>query len=342
MRTFVLTTALITAALTTFMACATTGLPPLRMLPEEQLRTLVDEAVSERSDNQFNVVDTLNAYPDPRTVGMLCAHLLSDDVNRRSGAAVVLAQLNSNVGIDTLTHLLDDTSAFVRWAAARTLGSHRIESAASQLRALLSDTSIPVRAAAATSLGAVRDTLAIEALIGRTRDPAEEVRASAARALGEFGAEYLPILRGIVEDDNELAIASAIEAMGQIGDPSVIQLIGVALLDGTTPTRVAASQALGRIGGAEADTLLMAVAADDPQPLVREAASLGLGVSNASAVIQFAERRWPSERDVFVRMAWIRVISADSPAGRALLRRFVDDDPSPDVRRVAAIALGNR
>jgi HEAT repeat protein len=342
MRSFVLATAFSIAVVTTFMACATTGLRPLRTLPKEQLRKHVDEAVSERNDDQFSVIDTLNAYPDPRTVGMLCAHLLSDDANRRNGAAIVLAQLSSTVGIDTLTHLLDDTSAFVRWAAARTLGSHKIESAASQLRVLLNDTAVPVRAAAATSLGALRDTLAIDALIGRTRDPAEEVRASAARALGEFGAEYLPILRGIVEDDNELAVTSAIDAMGLIGDPSVVQLIGVALLDGTTPTRVAASRALGRIGGPEADTLLMAVAADDPQPLVREAASLGLGESNTVAVIQFAERRWPSEQDVFVRLAWIRTISADSPAGRSLLRRFVDDDPNPDVRRAAAIALGNR
>lgn len=324
-------------------ACA--GLPGGRThhgVSAEQLHVLIDSLVIGEPSAWAFAADSLGVLDDTRTPTLLLERVRSDDFAVRHRASIALATLPLNRGLDTLAGALHDNDAFVRWTAARAIGERAYRRAVPSLCDALDDTASAVRRAAALSIGVIGDTASFRTLAAHRYDPAEEVRATVATALGAFGPRALPILREIVEEDGGLVVTAAVEALGMIGDRDAVPVIGVALLDGPLPTRIAATRALGEIGGAEADTLLVAVATDDPHALVRESAALALGVSAPHELSALVRHRQQSEPDVFVRLAWVAVLPRQDADGRDALRLLAEADVSPDVRIAAVRALGGR
>ncbi len=313
-----------------------------RSVSAERLHALVDSLVAGEPSAWASAADSLGLLDDARTPTLLLDRVRSDDLAVQHRASVALATLPLNRGLDTLAGALHDDDPFVRWTAARAIGARGYRRAVPALHDALNDTASAVRRAAALSLGAIGDTASFRTLAAFRRDPAEEVRAAVALSLGAFGPRAVPVLRAIVEEDGGLVVTAAVEALGTIGHRDAVPVIGVALLDGPLPTRIAATRALGDISGADANTLLVAVATDDPHALVRESAALALGVSAPHELSKLVRHRRQSESDVFVRLAWVSALPRHDADGRDALRLLAESDTSPDVRIAAVRALGGR
>lgn len=312
--------------------------PMEAVIPRDDLAVLVDTFLVGAPDARRAAGDSLDRLDDPRTPAILLDRL--HDPAFRHEASRALMRLGVASGVDSLLTGLADTDAFVRWSVATALGAQGLARFGPLLVVLLDDTAMAVRRAAAFSLGQLADTTFLPALVSHRNDPAEEVRAAIAEALGQYGPQAAPILRAMVEEDSGLVVTSSLRALGRLGLVDMVPVIGVALLDGPIPTRMAASEALGRISGPAADSLLLAAALEDPEPLVRESAVQALGHSNPVLVLAVWNGRHAREPDSFVRTAWVDALDR-LPGQQAseALRRLSEEDVSPDVRRAAKAAL---
>lgn len=310
-------------------------------IPREALAALVDTVLAGSPEAKRTAADSLDRLADARTPTILVERLRDPAVRHEANRA--LARLSLASGLDSLAFAFADTSAFVRWSVATAFGAQGTPNARPSLVGLLDDTSMVVRRAAALSLGHLGDTTSLSALIEHRHDPDEEVRAAIAEALGQMGPQASPFLRTMVEDDSGLAVASSLRALGRLGLTEMVPVIGVALLDGSISTRMAACEALGHVGSPTADSLLLAAALDDPEPLVREAAVQAFLHSDPALVLIVYRARGSRETDAFVRGAWVDVLDRvpGEPAEEAL-RHLSEEDPSPDVRHAAREALSFR
>jgi HEAT repeat protein len=164
-----------------------------------------------------------------------------------------------------------------------------------------------VRANAAEALGEFRAAGAIEALIEALADENWAVRKAAHLAIRQMRdvralEPFLAALRGQTEEARMLAA----EALGQFGDVRAVEPLVGALADRSWDVRAAAARALGAIGDARAVS-----------PLIRAMSESDLGVRDAAAEA---------------------LVNIGPPAFDDLVGAL--DDPSWDVRRTAALALG--
>lgn len=308
------------------------------MIPYEALSALVDTLLAGTAEARRLAADSLDRLADARTPAILLDRL--HDPATRFEASHVLSRISLASGLDSLLHGLADTSAFVRWSVATTLGAQGAASAGSLLVHLLDDMEMPVRRAAARSLGQLADTSYLPALLDHQHDRDEEVRAAIAEALGQFGPATVPFLRGMVEQDSGLAVTASLRSLGRVGSREVVPVVGVALLDGPVPTRMAAAEALGQLAGSEADSFLVAAALDDPEPLVREWAVRALAQSSPALVLTIYAARRLREQDAFVRASWVDALDrVPGEEARDALLRLSEEDVSPDVRNAARRAL---
>ncbi len=331
--------------------------PPERVTPtgsggsamdRDALEDSVDSLVIGSDEGRAAASAMLSRTRRPRIAALLLERLRRSDPEYRLGAGRAFTSLDSLPDVDALIPALKDTAAYVRWSVAPTLGVHGTDKARLALRSAISDSDFTVRRAAARSLGQLADTGAAPMLTRALADPAEEVRAAAATSLGVLGQAAVPALQALVENDSGMVVPAAIEAIGRAGRSSSVALIGVALLDGAVPTRMAASRSLGIIGSREAAALLSAAAVDDPEPLVREAAFRALALGHQQTAVDMIRRRTDAEVHVFVRLAWIDGLDAiagqraspHSETATEMLEAFAENDPSPDVRAAATVASG--
>ncbi|RMF81047.1 MAG: HEAT repeat domain-containing protein [Chloroflexi bacterium] len=76
-------------------------------------------------------------------------------------------------------------------------------------------------------LAEIGDPAAIPELIKVLKGRPDEVRIEAAKTLGDFKAkEAVPALRRMATDPQVNVSTAAVEALGRIGDPSVVPLLG--------------------------------------------------------------------------------------------------------------------
>ncbi len=314
----------------------------MRPLTSGRLETLIDSLVLGSRIGAALAADTLEQHDDSRAVSRLLERVRHAGGPERRAAARALERVEIHAGVDSLAAALADTSAYVRWAAATSLAARTSDRAAPALREALDDPDTGVRQAAARALGALADSASFVALIEHRADSAEEVRAEIARAMVGAGESAVELLRNYVETDSGLVVSVAIDALGRCGGTSDVPLVGVSLLDGTVPIRAASARALGFLGGEQAGTLLLAATRDDPSPLVREAAVLGLGTGRPDLVPDLVAEQFEAEFDPFVRRAWVDALRRTSPGGRRVLEMLADHDFNPDVRAAAARALQPR
>ncbi len=330
--------AVIVLSVTVFAGCAL--VTPRKIAPERielstsRMSALLDSAAFGVPEYRAAATDTLRRGSDDRLADMVLANLRSDDPSLRHGTLRLLTAHRFG-GLDGIAAGFSDSSSYVRWAAVRIAGAQHLQTVSDGLTLLAADSNLGVRRAVAQYYGQLGDTTAIAVISTLSTDPAEEVRAAAAMALSQFGPHFLPELRHMVEQDSGLALAAALEGIGTIRSGVSTALLTVAALDGTVPVRATACHALGMQRSSGADSILFAVATDDPHPLVREAAAIALGSSNPAFLARLVAQRIGEEQDVFVRLAWVHGLEADTPRNRELLRELSDRDPSPDVRAAA-------
>lgn len=185
-------------------------------------------------------------------------------------------------------------------------------------------------------LKAKGDIAGLKRALTYTRDG--RVRADAAEALGEFGAAgaLVALIEALVDENWAVRKAAGL-AIQQMRDVRELEPFLVALRGQTQETRLLAAEALGQLRDARAVEPLVGALADRSWD-VRAAAARALGaIADARAVspLMVAMR----ESDLGVRDAAAdALVRIGPPAFDALVDAL--DDPSWDVRRTAALALG--
>jgi HEAT repeat protein len=188
--------------------------------------------------------------------------------------------------VEPLIEALKDDSAAVRAHASTALGWIGDARVAASLSACLKDPDEHCRAAAALALGMLRSPLALKPLARALGDASAAVRQQVAESLGELGDPITAdLLLDALADEQEVVEvrAAAARALGNLHLPHALPIFQ-GLLGAPDPAlRIAAIEALGRLGFGRAYRLLAPILWRDPDRAVRHAA--------ARVVAQLAEAR---------------------------------------------------
>jgi HEAT repeat protein len=153
-------------------------------------------------------------------VGPLCGALKDEDAAVRVSAATALGWIGDPRALAPLVRCLKDEDERCRAAAALALGMLRSLAALRPLARALGDASAVVRQQVAESLGLLGDPIAADLLLDVLADEEEtlEVWAAAARALGHLHLpQALPVLRALLEAPEPALRMAAVEALGRLG-----------------------------------------------------------------------------------------------------------------------------
>ena len=217
-----------------------------------------------------DVARTLGAIgPDARAAVPALVKALGDPATA-SNAAEALAgiglpdEATAAAAIPALARLAAGTDAFAAYGATGALAKvdRPLPPAVAALRAALGHAYMPARREAALGLGALKAATpeVVAALTDRLADPEEQIRAAAATALAEFGDAARPALARLREraktDTDPAARVAAAEALWRVGNEADLAapLLAAAVSDNDGPEWPAA-HALGRIKSARPDVV---------------------------------------------------------------------------------------
>ena len=272
--------------------------------------------------------------------------------------------LDDKLTIALLDHTLTDTEAEIRREAAATLGDLRDSRSLSPLVRALNDRSEEVQETAIQSLKRLDDRDAVEALVPKLVHGSATIQWRAAQALrslgwrpkttseqirffvasGEierlvaFGAEAVKPLVGILGDAANEKRITAINILGEIGDPAGFKPLQNALRDADVLVRTAAAYALTRAGCLAAVPALV-IALKDNERNVRLAAALALGALGDAQTVEPLIKLL-NDKDWEIRGAALESLGrlGDTRALQSVAKHLEDTDQ--EVREVAANALG--
>ncbi|HMI94051.1 MAG TPA: HEAT repeat domain-containing protein [Polyangiales bacterium] len=260
-------------------------------LPRAQAAKLLLSALDD-TDNEVRLIAAAAA----RTLGVSAAGervipwLNDPDRRVRIAACDVLRAHPSPRAASQLGRVLSDPDAEVRMSAAEALASTGGSSAAAALLGHLDDNSAPVRRAIVGALGQLGERRAVVPLIGKIQDTEPSVRSAVARALGELGdARAMSALVLALRDNDESVRSAALEALAELSDPGATLSVAAVLERDTSPVvKIAAVQALARIGSNEAlAALVRALGSSEPDIVEAAQRSLaGLGARAAPVLVE--------------------------------------------------------
>ncbi len=206
--------------------------------------------------------------------------LASSELGDRLRGVNEIRQLDPAVGFPLLQNPLYDNNARVRYAAVSqldTLGDQDLAASLEVLKDRLhNDPEYDVKAAAADAIGALKLTEAFPDLEAVYHDTTEWLlQFSIIAALGELGdPRALPLLATALQSSVELVQTAAIGAIGELKLTAGIDLLKTTLTNPDWQVRYRLAQALGNIGGAEAQALLTQLAQDADEKVAEQAKSL--------------------------------------------------------------------
>lgn len=190
------------------------------------------------------------------------------------------------MAVEPLCQALTDAHAAVRAHAAAALGWIGDQRAAAPLIRCLKDSDAGCRAAAAWALGMLRSPLALKPLARALGDASAQVRRQVAESLGELGDPVTTdlLLDALADEEEPLEVrAAAAQALGNLHLPQALPVLQELLAMPDPALRVAAVNALGRLGFGRAYRLIAPLLWHDPDRAVRHAA--------ARVLAQLAEAR---------------------------------------------------
>lgn len=266
------------------------------------------------------------------------------DARLRIAACELIEASPTPASIQALARVLGDAQPAVRKAAAAAMGGSGLADAVGPLLGHLDDGSEVVRLEVVRALGRIGDDRAVVPLVSKLQDQEEAVRREAARALGRLGDDRAAATLMLALQDKALSVrVQALDALGHLRADEATAAIAALLSNddrgasGTIrgPVRDAALRALGRIGNAQAVTLLVrALETEGPTPLdaprpspVREALAFA-GDAAVGALLDALEAS-PSRRmasAAVLALATLRAERAMTTIVRASRRGAVDLD----------------
>ena len=238
--------------------------------------------------------------------------------------------------------LIDDPDPYIRESAVRIAGYFGYESAVDTLIARTADPEEAVRAAAIEHLPFVDDARVFDTVQRGLGDRAPRVRAAAARALARIeGHGAHEALLWALRDGDLWVRYYAARALGERGDAAAVApLTACAAADTAPHVRIAALDALGFIGNADAWPALSACA-EDPDEDVTAAALRALGALRTSEGLSLLQRATRAE-SIKIRLSAVAGLGADgSPAAVSALAWLAGTDTIPAVFEAAVAALAD-
>lgn len=207
--------------------------------------------------------------------------LKSDDWAKRSNAAGALGRSGNTRAVEPLIAALKDRNPFVKSNAVRALGNIGDPRAVQSLIEALNDSDRNVRLVIVGALAQFRDGQAEAGLRKAQKDSDWLVRSQADFALSQRQNKNAPLpLTG----DSQFR-ASAVEALGRLGDRRAVKFLTELLQDRAPRVRIAAAEALGRIGDTSAAAALVDATKDD-EGRMRITAAEALPALDADLAIQ--------------------------------------------------------
>jgi HEAT repeat protein len=141
-------------------------------------------------------------------------------------------------------------------------------------------------------------------------------------------------LRG---DSDPKVRATALWALGEIGDHAATEAVTAALADPSPGMRMRAVWALGQISPRQAPSALVALLRDS-DPKVREVTAWALFEIEDPAVVPALDAALRAETDKNLQVAYIRALAATGEKSVDAVRRLLDSK-DPQIRSIAVRAL---
>ncbi len=204
--------------------------------------------------------------------------LSSADLGDRLRAVNQIRELEDKaIAFELIQTASNDSNARVRYAAVSqmdTLGGQNLTVALKILRdRLLNDPEPDVQAAAADSIGALQLTEAFPDLEQLYHNSSEWlVKFSIVAALGEMGdPRAFELLKTALTSGNDLEQTAAISSLGDLGNRQAVALLTPYVSNPDWQIRYRVAQALVKLGGAEAHSLLQNLVNDEIEAVAQEA-----------------------------------------------------------------------
>ncbi len=253
---------------------------------------------------------------------------------RNADATARLRAVSESQSTAQLTAALDDSSPEVARAAIRRLSEHDGAIVADELRARLLSCDLSLVRDIAGGLRRLGDRRAGEiAIAGLTEEPYTR-RLAAARALGVLGGpEAIAPLRATLEDQIAGVRIAALDALGRIGagpDAETAEACARLLADPLAQVRIAAVRTVA-VTAAEPGSLLAAAAGDEDRLVRLELARHTAALPKRAAAALLA--------DPELRVREAAALAAGTREA-PILGALLTGDDSIDVRHAAAKALG--
>jgi HEAT repeat protein len=289
--------------------------------------------------------------------------LRSKNPNNRLAVIVKLADTPTDESVQLLHSVLNDTHGAIRKAAVRALGKIRARESIPHLVQALQDAIGEIREEAVIALREIGDPETANHLIILLEDRHPGVRSHAAKtlerfrwqprndqerilhdtALGRFvsasdmGLSMLGIVTKTLADGTPTAKLAALDALGKIGGEEVVPTLLGALRDAESSVRVAALEALRGINDPRA--LQPVTAALNHQDATVRAAAV-------HALLPYGAEAFPALKRCLTDRNWAVRKAAVETLGRTMDARVAESlipllqDPDHDVREVNCEALG--
>jgi HEAT repeat protein len=257
---------------------------------------------------------------------------VEEDVRRETERALVL------IGEPAVRPLLDaliHENAQVRKRSVQTLGLLQSPEALPAIISALKDSDPLVRQEAALSLAGYADPVSVTPLIELLKDEHGYVRMAAVETLCIIGQEAIdPLIHALGDGDEQLRQRSSF-ALVTIGSPAVDRLIDSMQSENPAVTRSCA-WILGRIGDNKAIPHLVLVTGHQDRYVRREVCD-SLAAMGDAAVLPLT--RSFRDGEILVRHCAMEALwMIGTPAVEYVADLLTD--PSPDVRKRAALLLG--
>jgi len=215
-----------------------------------------------------------------------------------------------------------------------------------RLMTLLEDPDPDVRRTAALSIGKIAHPATEQALVNALKDPDPLVREYSAWAVGQLGEVVdnttAMALVGSLSDKRLGVKMAAAQALGRVGlRQSVIELLHEAILVGKTESRYFAVEALMQLEGPSSYRVLV-TALNDSNAGVRQAAVAGLGELGNVKALPALRKRLLQDRDMGVRTeAAYRLGKLGSRDDLRSLKKAMSTDPDPLVHLWSTWAINS-
>jgi HEAT repeat protein len=313
--------------------------------PAAELAAILDDPAAP-APLRWLALEGLGRAEPARALLLRRLELGGDDAFLRGAAMRLLGEHRVAAALPALRRAArgDEPAPQLRRAAVVALGRIGGPEAAAALAALAADQAAPadLRAAAANALPPDLPAEALATLhhAARAARQHSELSVALARAMARAGDyEALPALVRSAQGDHGAEAVASIEAIGALGDPSIAPLL-VQISQSPTAgpgVRLAAVAALLRLGGHEHLTLLREYLAAAAPPLRMQAYSALEALSPDDP--RLCEPIVDGGAPMALRLQALRHLAARDPNNPVLAMALAQEDEDPQVRLAAASAL---